>query len=195
MKKDYVDIVSAKLEPIKDIPPEEAAKLIRLTKKINLKKDEFFLRAGEIPRNIGFNYSGLLRLYYIDNSGKDITKHFCTEGSAAVSYSSFILREPSRFSIQALEDSIVFTLSYENYLKLLASHVCWQNAARKLSEIILILKEKRESELLLLDAHERYRIFLADFPTLSNRIPQYYIASYLNIAPESLSRIKAVIRK
>ncbi len=176
---------------LKDIPRDELIKFHKLLKRVSLKKDEYFLRAGEIPRQIGFNASGLLRLFYIGRKGKDITKHFCAENSLAISYSAFIKREPSKFSIQALEDSKLLTFTYDDYISLLNSNVCWQIAAKKLAELIFILKENREAELLLLDANSRYQNFINDFPTLLNRIPQYYIASYLRITPESLSRIRA----
>lgn len=176
------------------IPRNELVKIHNLLKCVQLKKDDYFLRAGEIPNRIGFNVLGLLRLFYIDSKGKDITKHFCIEKSLAISYSAFIKREPSKFSIQALEDSKLLTLTYDDYINLLNSHTCWQIAAKKLAELIFIIKENREAELLLLDANSRYQKFIKDFPNLLNRIPQYYIASYLNITPESLSRIRANFR-
>jgi hypothetical protein len=63
--------------------------------------------------------------------------------------------------------------------------------ARKLAESYFVLKEKREIELVLLEAGERYLIFQKEFPGLENRIPQYHIASYLGITPTQLSRIRA----
>jgi CRP-like cAMP-binding protein len=124
-------------------------------------------------------------------SVKHPTAHFCVENTPAISYSAFIKREPSKFSIQALEDSKLLNFTYNDYITLLNSSVCWQIAARKLAELIFVLKENREAELLLLDANGRYKNFIHDFPNLLNRIPEYYIASYLRITPESLSRIRA----
>jgi CRP-like cAMP-binding protein len=189
--KDPIEKAITNYGILDNIPRDEIIKLHKLLKRVQLKKDDYFLRAGEIPNRIGFNVSGLLRLFYIDHNGKDITKHFCVENSLAISYSALIKREPSKFSIQALEDSKLLTFTYDDYISLLNSNVCWQIAAKKLAELIFILKENREAELLLLDANGRYQNFINDFPTLLNRIPQYYIASYLRITPESLSRIRA----
>jgi CRP-like cAMP-binding protein len=194
MKKDIVNIIGAKAGIFKDVPRDELLKLFALKKKMILKKNEYFLKAGDVPKRIGFNASGLLRLFYTDSSGKDITKHFCTEFSLAISYSAFIQSEPSKMSIQALEDTKLYTITHEDYIHLLKSHPCWQIAARKLAEVIFFLKEKREAELLLMDAPSRYQSFLNDFPGFANRIPQYYIASYLGITPESLSRIRSSYR-
>jgi len=172
MKKDLIEKISSNVGINKDIPRDELLKMLRLTKQVYLKKDDYFLRAGEIPTRIGYNVTGLLRFFYIDNNGKDVTKHFCPENSVAMSYRAFIRREPSNFSIQALEDTKVRTITYNDYVRLLKSNTCWQMVAKKLAEVVLILKEKREAELLLMDARERYESFITDFPNLLNRIPQ-----------------------
>jgi len=116
------------------------------------------------------------------------------ENTCAISYAAFVQREESKLYIQALEDTELLVIDYKIYRKLLDSHVCWQEAAKKLAELIFILKEKREAGLLLHDARERYLQFLGDYPNLENRISQYHIASYLGIAPESLSRIRANLK-
>ena len=155
----------------------------------------FFLKAGEIPDRLGFNISGLLRLYYIDYSGKEINKHFCLENTVVVAYGPFLRREESEIYIQALEDTKLFVIDYKTYNDLLNSHICWQTIARKMAEIIFILGQKRESEFLLIDAQERYLQFLHDYPNLVKRINQYHIASYLGITPESLSRIRTNLKQ
>lgn len=191
MNKNPMEKIITNTELLEGVPREELLKLHKQLKRVQLKKDDYFLRAGEIPKRIGFNVSGLLRLFYIDSTGKDITKHFCMENSLAISYSAFLKREPSRFSIQALEDSSLLTFTYDDYMSLMNGDPCWQVVGRKLAELIFIIKENREAELLLLDANGRYKNFIKDYPNLLNRIPQYYIASYLRITPESLSRIRA----
>lgn len=94
-----------------------------------------------------------------------------------------------------MEDSTLITVDYETYQELLGSHTCWQIVARKLAEMVFILKEKREAELLLNSAPERYQQFLTDYPDLETRVPQYHIASYLGITPESLSRIRSILKE
>jgi CRP-like cAMP-binding protein len=177
------------------IPEEEQRKLEQCIRPIELKRDTYFLREGEIPQRIGFNKSGLLRYFYIDRNGVELTKHFCLENTLAISYSAFLQRVESRFYIQALEDTKLLVVDYDTYHDLLDSHPCWQIAARKLAEMLFILKEKREAELLLDSAQERYQQFLVDYPGLEKRIPQYHIASYLGIVPESLSRIRSSLKE
>ncbi len=194
MKSNYLSKLADTFDFTADMPKEELRKLQKYAKLITIKKNQYFIRAGEIPERIGYNVSGLLRFFYIDYNGIEVNKHFCFENSLAISYSAFLLRQESKIYIQALEETQLYTIDYKTYEKLLKSHICWQIAARKLSEMLFIIKEKKESELLLNNAQERYLQFLEDYPDLENRISQYHIASYLNITPESLSRIRANLK-
>jgi CRP-like cAMP-binding protein len=194
MKSNYFTDLVESMNMTENIPKEEMDKLCKHTRIINLKKDDYFLQAGEIPDRMGYNISGLLRLFYIDDSGKEINKHFCLENTVAVAYMPFLRREESEIYIQALEDSELIVINYKTYNDLLTSHICWQTVARKMAELIFILGQKKESELLLIDAQERYLQFLRDYPDLVNRISQYHIASYLGITPESLSRIRTNLK-
>lgn len=195
METDFLNQLTERTNFTSIIPEEERDRLRRLAKPVSLKKDEYFLKAGEIPDKIGYIASGLLRLFYIDNAGAERNKYFCPENTMAISYSAFLLREESKLYIQALEDSELLIIDYQTYRQLLDSHLCWQTAARKLAEMLFILKEKRESDLLLFSAQERYFKFLSDYPYLEKRLNQYHIASYLGIAPESLSRIRSSLRE
>ncbi|MEW6187479.1 MAG: Crp/Fnr family transcriptional regulator [Thermodesulfobacteriota bacterium] len=177
------------------IPEEQWLILFKRAKEKHLKANEIFLMAGDIPHYIGYVVSGLLRLYYLDTEGKEVTKHFATENTFAISYSAFLQREESRFSIQALEDTSLLLFDYQTYIDMLKSHVCWQIFAKKLAELLFIIKEKREAELLMHDAQARYLCFLEDYPGLERRVNQYHIASYLNITAESLSRIRSHLKK
>lgn len=177
------------------IPREELRRLLKRKRTITLAKSEYFLMAGDVPEYIGFVRSGLLRLFHIDMNGVEANKHFCVENTLAISYSAFLLREESKFYIQALEDTRLLAIDHQTYLDLLNSHICWQIVARKLAEMLFILKEKREWELLSNNAQERYVQFLQDYPDLERRLSQYHIASYVGITPESLSRIRASLRQ
>jgi len=177
------------------IPIEERERLLKQLHPITVKKDDYFLRAGDIPQHIGFNVSGLLRLFYIDSDGTEFIKHFCMENTLVISYSAFLLRAESKIYIQAIEDTELLAISYNTYCELLDSHVCWQTVSRKLADLLYIIKEKREYELLMNSAQERYLQFLEDYPNLENRLNNYHIASYLGITPESLSRIRKNLRR
>ena len=194
MDKNYLKALVEKMDLLAGVPKEEMEWLCGQTHKINLQKDEYFLRAGDVPKYISINNYGLLRLFYLDENGVEITKHFCMENSMAFSYTAFINQEESKIFIQAVEKTELTVFDYQIYLKLKERHSCWQAVSQNLTMMLFILKEKREAELLLKDAEERYRQFVIDYPDLESRLTGYHIASYLRIKPESLSRIRKKIK-
>jgi CRP-like cAMP-binding protein len=178
---------------ITEIPESEIHKLNHIFHPVTLPAGEFFIKAGEVPKTIGFVVSGLLRLYYLDNSGTEFTKSFCLENEFIAAYSALLSNQPSRLFIETLEDTNLLVADYQEYQKLANEHHCWQIINCKLSQNLFIKKEKRESELLLDDATTRYLNFLTEYPQLETRVKQYHIASYLGITPVSLSRVRATL--
>lgn len=185
----YSQLISV-LNGFADLSPDECEKVHKLFYPMSMKKGNFFVRCDEVSDKIGFILSGLFRYYYIDYKGIEYTKAFAAESNFVVSYSSMLRNTPSRFSIEALEDASLLCIQYTDWLDLLESNVCWQIIARKVMENVYVMKETRESELLLYDAQSRYDNFLKTFPHLKGRLKQYHIASFLGISPVSLSRIR-----
>jgi CRP-like cAMP-binding protein len=101
-----------------------------------------------------------------------------------------LYQTPSYFAIQALEDSQVLEVPYQEWLKLKETNRFWDLFLIRMLEKGFCVKEKRERDLLLLDAETRYKNFLIEFPGLEHRLTWQIVASYLGIKPESLSRIR-----
>lgn len=154
---------------------------------------DYFLRAGEIPHKIAFIFSGLFRYVYTNNNGDEFTKAIMMENFFLSSYSAMIMERPSYYSIEALEDSQVLEISWKDFSQLVENDIFWVKFLFKLIEKGYMVKEKRERDLLLLDAETRYKNFLTEFPGMDQRIKQGIIASYLGIKPETLSRIRRKI--
>lgn len=173
-----------------DIPDQELDKIYGLFYPCKLKKGEFFVRSGYMSDSIGFILTGLLRYFYTDKNGVEYTKAFAAENDFAVSYASMLLKKPSAFSIEALENTELLCINYSDWEKLLDNVPCWNIVARKVVEKVYIMKQMREIELLLEDAQSRYIHFLDQYPMLHKRLKQHYIASYLGISPVTLSRIR-----
>ncbi|MFW6034832.1 MAG: Crp/Fnr family transcriptional regulator [Halothermotrichaceae bacterium] len=106
-------------------------------------------------------------------------------------YENFFRGESSKFYIKAMEDSNILVTDYNSWRKLLEENFCWNILAKRVVDRAYILKEKRESRLLLEDAKTRYIKFLEQYPRLKDRVKQYHIASYLGISPVTLSRINS----
>ena len=176
------------------LPEQEQDALLAISKKKNLTLGGFFIAEGQVPEKFALVLSGLFRYYYISDKGVEFTKGFILPGQVMAAYTAMQHRSPSLFSIQALEPAVVLEVNYSRWLDLQRHNSFWDKFLIAALEKGYYTKEKRERELLLLDAETRYRIFLDEFPGLDKRVKLQVIASYLGIKPESLSRIRKKIR-
>lgn len=173
-----------------DLPVEQEKKLLSICRPLSLKKGDFFIREGQIPRKFAFVSIGLFRYFYVDDKGNEFTKGFFPEGTFLSSYSAMVQDIPSYFTIEALEDAEILVIDYEGWQDLRAQHRCWSDFLVAVLEKGFIKKESREREFLLFDAEKRYTLFLERYPGLDQRIKQHLIASYLGITSVALSRIR-----
>jgi CRP-like cAMP-binding protein len=187
----YFDIFINYIKQISDLPQNEASGIKEIFYYKKIKKNEYLLETGNKLSFIGYNIKGIFRYFYIDYEGNDITKYFVSDNNFVLSLSSLIEQAPSLFYIQALTDSDVLLAPAEPVLELIKRNAYWQKIYKHLLETTYIVKEKREGEFLLFDARERYLHFLQECPKIVKNAKQHYIASYLGIAPEHLSRIRA----
>jgi CRP-like cAMP-binding protein len=154
-----------------------------------LKKNEHFLRSGEVCTKMGFVIEGSTRLYFLVD-GEDITKDFCFENSFTGSVASFQTKKPARFNVVAMEDTRLVTLDYESLEKLFETYHCWSNLIRIVLVHFSIRKENREISFLLNTAEQRYVELVDSNPEILQRVSLKYIASFLGISAETVSRIR-----
>lgn len=152
--------------------------------------DEFLLHPGDEDYELFFVHRGLLRIYYLDEEGRESNKAFPSEGGFAGPLATALLELPSRYGIQALESTELLAARYSDYFDLLDRHPVFDRLGRKAVEWVLGQRELREQSLLQQSARERYIDFREQYPGLIQRIPQYHIASYLGITEVSLSRLR-----
>ncbi|NRA65962.1 MAG: Crp/Fnr family transcriptional regulator [Pseudobacteriovorax sp.] len=154
------------------------------------KKHETFTTVGDIHDRVGFVAEGVFKVYYSTSEGRSIIRNFCIEGSPIGSFATILTKQPAHVTIEALEDSIIFETSFEHLASYFERGIAWQKLGRRIAELHYISREKREFQLLSLDASERYEAFKIDFPGLEDRVNQSDIASFLGVDPATLSRIR-----
>ena len=164
---------------------------------VHFKKGESILDVGSESRYIYFILEGECISYFTDYNGKKTTWffHFNSPDSVvknifAVDYKSFLTREPSTISIEALSEITAIRFSREDVFFLTNGTGILERWIRGINEKAFIMIYDRLSTLLTLSASDRYKKFLREEPYLLNMFSNYYIASYLNVAPQSLSRIR-----
>jgi CRP-like cAMP-binding protein len=174
-----------------ELPKAEWEQITKCFEKRIIKKEEIVLEEGKVCKHLYFVESGLLR-FYINKEGNDITKFFTEAPYFFTSQASFNSQKPATENIQAIEKSIVWQISYKqsNDLYRLKS---WTDFARKIIQEVQFFTEEILEELQTETAELRYKKMLQNSPALLQRIPLKHLASYLGIAPQSLSRIRKKI--
>lgn len=169
-----------------------AAEMASCFYKTTLLKSDFLISEGQICRSLYFLESGCMRGFY-NIDGKDVTQWFGFENNFVTSFRSFTAQVPSVEYIQALEDCVLWTISYEDFKKLLLHHSEIEKFVRLMYEHYYIRLEERYSNAHFKTATERYEDLLQNHPHILQRIPLGHIASYLGISQETLSRIRKKI--
>jgi CRP/FNR family transcriptional regulator len=155
-----------------------------------LNKKDFFLESGKVQKSIGFIVSGLVRSSFVDNDGNEITVGFYTEGDYATHYPAFITQQPSKYSIQCLEPTLMACLSYENLQWIYENLPAFEKYGRLVAEEILKRQQSRIESFIFQTAEERYVDFIKQHPDLFNRISVSHLCSFLGIERQSLTRIR-----
>ena len=168
---------------------EEEELLKQLFVKKKLKKGDHFLREGQVCRFVAMVGVGLVR-YYINDDGKEGTYYFGREGNFVCDYESFLPQAPSDKNIQALEDAELYTISYDALQRLYSEVKEGERLGRLAIEGVFVSVLQQLSSFYRDSPELRYQRFLSAFSDISQRVPQYYIASYVGIKPQSLSRIR-----
>ena len=177
------------LNQVAEIPTDEWQSLCERLNERTLKKGEHFLAAGDFASNIGFVISGYCRQFYIDGEGNEFNHGFNFENELMAGYPSLLEKKPCGYTIEAMEDCDLLVMSYEEFDRFYQHHPCWERLGRKVAERNYLLKMRRESAFLIMDATQRYLDLLETQPEVINRVPQYHLASFLGITASAPNRI------
>lgn len=165
--------------------------LHRVLKVRELSAKELLLKAGRICRHLYFIHRGLLRCYYL-NGDREICSWFLKERDVLIALESFALRRPSQESIQAMEDSTVFYISYEELEHIYTTYPEFHSTGRQLVLYYYWLLTQQLCGLRMKQAPERFQWLRLHHPDLIQRVPAKYLASWLGITEVMLSKVKAM---
>ena len=169
---------------------EELSELLeRWNRPVELKRNEFLIKKGQTESRLFFVLSGSMRIYF-PNREDEICVGFCHPNNLVCSYPSFIRNEPSEYYIHALAKTELMAIDRTEFYALFDSSRNIERAWRMLEEEALIGKIEREVEMLTFTPEERYHRLIKRSPHIFQNIPRKYIASYLRMTPETLSRIR-----
>ncbi|GAB4045536.1 Crp/Fnr family transcriptional regulator [Spirosoma litoris] len=177
------------IRQIISLSEDEAQLVTQLFTEKHLKKGEHFLRESQVCRSVALIKTGLVR-YYINEDGQEGTYYFSREGEFVCEYESFLPQAPSSKNIQALEDTSLYVVSYEGLQQLYQALQQGERLGRLGIEQVFVSVLQQLSSFYKESPELRYQRFLHTFSQISQRVPQYYIASYVGIKPQSLSRIR-----
>lgn len=169
--------------------------LLGIAESKSFKKNEHYIMEGQKVNTIAYIESGYLRTYQIDFKGDDITTNLHAPNSFCGSYYGFYLKQPSIENIVAVTNVTIKLISYEKLMLLYEDSLEMNILGRKIIEKVCIDKDIRISKFLKLDAKDRYLWFIEEYPEFVLNVPVKYIASYLGMKKETISRIRNRVKK
>jgi CRP-like cAMP-binding protein len=168
---------------------DELQVISSLFKLTTIKKGEYFLKTGKRCDKLSFIQSGLLRIF-VTIDDKEVTQWISKKGYFVTDLSSFVFEKPARWTIQALADSELYTISAADYKKIGNLVPKWHELEKLFIANCFVTLEERVFSHLSMTAEERYSFFFEHNKDLFNQVPLQYIASMLGMTPETFSRIR-----
>jgi len=185
------------LEKLKEIFPfaqqlsnEDLFNFFQHVKVSNINQGEIFIQEGSQKKSIYFIKSGLIRSFYINEKGEEITNRLRYENQIVASHEIIVFNKSSEFNYQAIEKTELFELNFEMVQKIIENNPKLEAGRRYFVTQTLAEALSALNDFILLNPEQRYLKFVKENPTLINRVPNKYVANILGITPVSLSRIR-----
>jgi CRP-like cAMP-binding protein len=191
---DLIDIVKGYISNYVSLSEQEFTYLSSLFVLRNFVKRQKLVEEGEVERYLNFILQGLARKFFI-RKNDEMVMQFSRENEIICCYDSFMSGEPSNFSVEALEDMVVVSITLENVEKLYEFSPKMERLGRLIATQEYLKKESFEYNRVRLSSQERFINFIRNNGYLLQRVPQKYLASYLNMKPETFSRLKHLMKK
>ncbi|MBX9888933.1 MAG: Crp/Fnr family transcriptional regulator [Flavobacteriaceae bacterium] len=187
------DELAAYLKKNIDFDEEDLKIILSYFKNVKKNKNEILLAHGKVSEFSYFVKKGCLRIYFINNEGKDSTRYIAFENQFATALVSFITKEPAEETIQAIENSELLCISHNDFRHLIKIVPKWKDFYTIYLEKAYVNNSKRLMSFTTLSAAERYDQLFKINPNIVKRLPNKIVASYINVSNETLSRLKSKI--
>ena len=179
------------LKNLADFDEQQLDKVVQCFKPKFVKRNTIILNEGEVCKEFYYIHSGCLRTYFITKQGHEKTRYVMLECSIGTALTSFIDQKPSFEFIDSLEDTEFFALSHKDFYRLNLELIRWKEFYQKILEMAYSFQNKSFENLVTLSAKQRFDKVLNENPILIQRLSNKVLASYLDIAQETLSRLKS----
>jgi CRP-like cAMP-binding protein len=184
------EIFQKYLEEKTELTPTESERIHSFAIIKKLRKRQYLLQEGDVWKYDAFITKGCVRAYTVDEKGSDHVNSFSIENWWTGDRESLMMQQPSRFNIDAIEDTELVLFTHENFELLCREIPAFNNMVNAILQRSFIAAQNRIQASLTLTAEEKYLNFISKYPGFASRIPQTMIASYLGMTPETLSRIR-----
>lgn len=167
-------------------------KLASILERKEYQKEEIMLEQGQVSRYMYLVEKGLVRQFYFKD-GRNITEHFSCEGDIVTCLESLFLKKPTKLCVEAIEPSVTYLMDYDKFKELSGKYPDINKLYQSILEFMLIVSQRKADSWRFESSHERYERFCREYPVAAKRASIAHIASYLLMAPETLSRVRAGI--
>ena len=191
------EAIQTYLKTVKDLCPNANTKALNFLESgltvTSLAVKNFYIQANTTQKQVGFVFSGLLRAFYIDDKGNEITIRFAKELDFATEYVAFITQTPSKFFFQCLEPCQIVNIPYPHMQEAYSKFPVLEKYGRLIAEEVLKSQQNKIQSFLFENAEQRYINFVKENPNLNNRVSLSHLSTYLGIERPSLSRMRKKI--
>lgn len=189
--KNQLDLLFDFIARVVELNKQDKAKLTEQFSLKSYQKGDLLLKEGQVCKHLQFVVSGIYRVYKIED-GKDISIYFNyrKRNPFVASFVSLLTKRKSKEYLECIEEGELLSIPYIKWCEVYKTSLALSTFGRKMAEFNYVLAMERIEALQYHNATERYLSFLKAYPNLLNLIPHHYIASYLGVTPESMSRIR-----